>query len=247
MNDIIHTLVIKDIKTRFYGDRLAYLWDLINPLAWIGALVVFFSILEKQVPIYTDIISFLIPGMLAYVLFRNTMRSIIRSKKTSQAILPIPSITTSTVILAAAYIELLNSMIVFSVLILLNFLLFNKIECYDPLIMIFGYLCAWGTGLAFGCLALELCNYFPMFEKILPILLRPVFWISGIFYTANELPEWLSEIAGKNPLFQSIEIIRDGTFLSYQSRMANYYQPIFCILGIIGLAFLLHQHRSKNS
>ena len=246
MNEIIHTLVIKDMKSRFYGDRLAYIWDLINPLAWIGALIICFLIFEKQVPIYTDIISFLIPGMLAYILFRNTVRSIMRTKKTSQAILHLPSITPITIITAAAYIELLNSIVIFSVLILLNYVIFNKMECNDLLVMIYGYLCAWGTGLAVGSFTSELGSLFPMFEKMVPILLRPIFWISGIFYTANELPEWLSEIGSMNPLFQSIEIIRDGTFLSYHSRMAIYYQPIISIIGIIAVTFLIKVNRQKT-
>ena len=245
MNEIINTLVFKDIKSRFYGDRLAYIWNLINPLAWIGALIVFFSILGKQVPIFTDIISFLVPGMLAYILFRNTINSIMRTRKTSQAIIYFPSVTHITVITAAALIELINSMIVFLLLIILNDILFDRIECNDALVMIFGYLCAWGTGIVVGSLSVELSNLYPMFEKMLPIILRPVFWISGVFYTANELPDWLSEIGTMNPLFQSIEIIRDGTFLSYHSRMATYYQPILFMIGVIAIIALIRMSQ-KN-
>jgi ABC-type polysaccharide/polyol phosphate export permease len=245
MNEIINTLVFKDIKSRFYGDRLAYIWSLINPLAWIAAIIVFFSILGKQVPIFTDIISFLVPGMLAYILFRNTINSIMRTRKTSQAIIHFPSVTHITIITAAALIELLNSIIIFLLLIILNYVLFDKIECNDALIMIFGYLCAWGTGIVVGSLFLELSNLLPMFEKMLPIILRPVFWISGIFYTANELPNWLCEIAAMNPLFQSIEIIRDGTFLSYHSRMAIYFQPIIFMIGVSGIIALIRMNQ-KN-
>lgn len=175
MNEIINTLIIRDIKSRFSGDTLAYIWTVINPLAWIGALIIFFSILGKQVPIFTDIINFLIPGMLSYILFRNTINSIMRTRKTSQSILHIQSITPITMIAAAAFIELLNSIIVFLVLITLNYILFDKIECSDPLIMIFGYLCAWGAGLAVGNFTAELTNLYPMVEKMLPIMLRPVF------------------------------------------------------------------------
>ncbi|STX28039.1 Capsule polysaccharide export inner-membrane protein ctrC [Legionella beliardensis] len=245
MNEIINTLIIKDIKSRFSGDTLAYIWAFINPLAWIGALIIFFSILGKQVPIYTDIISFLIPGMLSYILFRYTINSIMRTKKTSRSLLHIPSITPITVIAAAALIELLNGIIVFLILITLNFFLFDKIECHDPLVMIYGYLCAWGTGIAVGSFAAELSSLYPMVEKILPIILRPVFWISGVFYTANELPEWIAEIGSINPLFQSIEIIRDGTFLSYHSRMAIYYQPILFIALIISITFIMRMNRQK--
>jgi capsular polysaccharide transport system permease protein len=245
MNEIINTLVIKDIKSRFYGDRLAYAWSLINPLAWIGALIIFFSLIGKQVPIYTDIISFLIPGMLAYILFRNTINSIMRTRKTTQAIIHFPSVTAISVITAAGLIELINCSVVFLVLIFLNYIIFDKIECNDLLVMIYGYFCAWGAGLAFGCFFMELSIINPIFDKILPILLRPIFWISGVFYTANELPERLSELSIMNPLFQSIEIIRDGTFLSYQSRTAMYFQPLLIMAGVLGIGALLHFNQKK--
>jgi ABC-type polysaccharide/polyol phosphate export permease len=243
MNEIINTLIIKDIKSRFYGDRLVYIWGLINPLAWIGALIIFFSVLGKQIPIFTDIISFLIPGLLAYILFRNTINSIVRTSKTSQSILFFPSITAITIATAAALIELINSIVIFSLLSILNYVVFDKMECNDVLITIFGYLCAWGTGFVLGSLAANLNKLFPLFEKILPIILRPVFWISGVFYTANELPEWLSKIGAFNPLFQSIEIIRDGTFISYQSRMVIYYQPLVFIIGVMCINVLIHSHQ----
>jgi capsular polysaccharide transport system permease protein len=243
MNEIVNTLVVKDIKSRFYGDRLAYIWNLINPLAWIGALIVFFSILGKQVPIFTDIISFLVPGMLAYILFRNTINSIMRTRKTSQSIIHFPSITFITLVIAAGLIELINSMLVFLLIIFLNYMLFEKFECNDILVMIFGYLCAWGTGLVVGSLSAELSNLYPIFEKMLPLILRPMFWISGVFYTANELPEWLSELGAMNPLFQAIEIIRDGTFFSYHSRMALYYQPILFMIIMIAITALIQANQ----
>ena len=246
MNEIINTLVIREIKSRFYGDSLGYAWALINPLAWIGALIVFFSILGKQVPIYTDIVSFLIPGMLSYILFRYTITSISRTKKTSKSILHISSITPAVVIISAALIELLNGIVIFVVLFLLNFIIFNEMEYHDPLIMIYGYLCAWGTGVAVGYLLSELSMIYPMVEKIFPIALRPIFWVSGVFYTANELPEWIAELGAMNPLFQAIEIIRDGTFLSYHSRMAIYYQPILFIALLIGIASFIKVNQRKT-
>ncbi|MBA2649814.1 MAG: ABC transporter permease [Legionella sp.] len=246
MNNIISTLIIKDIKSRFSGEKLAYCWDLINPLAWIGALIVLFSVIGKQVPIYTDIISFLIPGMLAYILFRNTIKSVMRSRKTSQSILHIQSISSDIVIAAAALVELLNGLVIFLVIVMLNYIFFDKFECNDLLIMVLGYLFAWCSGLAIGSFTAELSNLYPMVEKLLPILLRPLFWFSGVFYTANELPEWLSDLGSMNPLFQSIEMIRDGTFFCYHSRMSIYYQPVLFFMVVLGLSYLIRIHKQTS-
>lgn len=220
---------------------MVYLWGLINPLAWIGALILCFSIVGKQIPIFTDILSFMIPGMLSYILFRNTIQSIIRSKKTSHSLLYIPFVKPMDILCAAALVELLNCFAVFVVLNAFNYIAFNAFECADPLLMIYGYACAWGTGIVMGILFATISRRSPILEKMIPILLRPTFWISGIFFTANELPSWLDELASWNPLFQSIEIIRDGTFFSYHSRTANHVQPLVFILCISLICFLLQR------
>lgn len=239
MNEIINTLIIRDIKSRFSGEPLACLWALTNPLAWIVALIIMFHMVGKQVPIHTDIINFLMPGMLSYILFRYTINSILKNKKNFETISLMYSVTSHSVFIAAALVEFINVIAVFMILSIINYLWFDKLECNDALIMIFGYLCAWGTGMVTGIFFLELVKIVPAIEKLIPLALRPVFWLSGIFYTANELPEAMESISFYNPLFQSIEIIRDGTFLSYQSRMAQYSIPLIYILGMIGITWLI--------
>ncbi|MCU9611880.1 Vi polysaccharide ABC transporter inner membrane protein VexB, partial [Escherichia coli] len=78
------------MKSRFSGDPLGHGWALLNPLAWIGALVVLFTIIGKQPPIYTDIISFMMSGMLPYMVFRYTTMSMMRAVKSSKSLLYLP-------------------------------------------------------------------------------------------------------------------------------------------------------------
>lgn len=233
MFQTMSALILREMRSRFSGDPLGYGWALLNPLAWIGALAVSFSLINRQAPIFTDIISFMMVGILPYIVFRYTITSMMRVSKSSRALLYVDQVTPEIVMFSAALLELFNGLLVYCVVFILNYVIFGKAEAHDVLLMLYGFICAWGTGAAMGYMAAELAKVYEIVHRILPVIMRPVFWISGIFYTANELPESVSDKLVLNPLFQSIEIIRNGAFQSYSSRFVIYYIPIIFMVTLV--------------
>lgn len=63
-------------------------------------------------------------------------------------------------------------------------------------------------------------------KRMVPIVLRPMFWISGIFFTAPELPSGLLPYLHWNPLLHAIEITRSGVFLDYTTDFADAAVPL---------------------
>jgi capsular polysaccharide transport system permease protein len=115
----------------------------------------------------------------------------------------------------------------------LNYFVYEKAEAHNLLLMMYGYLCAWAIGASVGNFVAELSARYDIFSRIMPVLLRPVFWLSGIFYTANELPLGIAEILTLNPLFQAIEVLRSGAFQGYESRSVVYSQPILFVVIMV--------------
>jgi capsular polysaccharide transport system permease protein len=64
-------------------------------------------------------------------------------------------------------------------------------------------------------------------------LLRPLFWLSGIFYTVDQLPEHTRDGMLLNPVLHVIEMIRDGWFESHQGHA----DPVYVLRWILFLAF----------
>ena len=233
MLQTVNALIIRDMKTKFSDDPLGYGWALLNPLAWIGALVVFFTIVQKQSPIFTDLISFVMSGMLPYMVFRYTITAMMRAKKLNRSLTYIESVTSGKIMISAALVELINGVVVYLVLFSLNYVVYEKAEAHNLLLMMYGYLCAWAIGASVGNFVAELSARYDIFSRIMPVLLRPVFWLSGIFYTANELPLGIAEILTLNPLFQAIEVLRSGAFQGYESRSVVYSQPILFVVIMV--------------
>ena len=77
-------------------------------------------------------------------------------------------------------------------------------------------------------------------KKIIPILLRPFFFISGIFFT-NSIPTHFREILLWNPLLHFSELIRMFTFEDYQSSHGNL--RFFFTVSILSLFLGLYVYR----
>ncbi|HCS0758813.1 TPA: Vi polysaccharide ABC transporter inner membrane protein VexB, partial [Salmonella enterica subsp. enterica serovar Typhi] len=77
--ELIILLMSRDIKTRYNGNLLNYMMVLAVPLVWISITVISFQYLNRSVPISTDDISFVIAGILPYLLFRYTITATMRT------------------------------------------------------------------------------------------------------------------------------------------------------------------------
>ena len=97
--------------------------------------------------------------------------------------------------------------------------------------------------LSFVCLALGVgltlaiaCFFFTFIKTTMTILMRIFYMLSGIFFSAELLPEPLREIMLYNPVFQYIEIIRQC--FSGATLHQDYTDPVYLFkCSIISLVF----------
>lgn len=233
---VLHLLMVREVRSRFSSDPLGYAWAFITPIVWIATIATVFYYVGRQTPILTDINSFLMAGMLPYIVFRFTASSAMRALKAQRFMIFFANIRQEDIILATVLLELANSVVIYALLLLGNYALFGHFEMADPTTALFGFLLAWGLGASFGHMAAAFSIITEATVRIVPIILRPMFWLSGVFYVANEVPGIVLQWLQYNPLFQAIEIMRNGVFHSYESRIANVFIPVTFIIAFNLLA-----------
>jgi capsular polysaccharide transport system permease protein len=235
----LYTLTNRERKTRFSGGIFGYLWAFITPVFWIGLVAIAFSFLGKKVPIFTDPIFFVATGILPYAIFRQTITSIARSYIANRYLQYFTETNLSEVGAASAILEAVNSLVTSFVIFGSLFLILDIDSPANILKIIQGILLAWFLGASFGTLVAVIGRASDTFARAVPVVLRPLFWISGIFYIAAELPQSTIKILSYNPLFHVIEIIREGFFYGYNSLISDMYYPLisslifFIIAGVI--------------
>ena len=217
---VIWPIIRREMTTRFGGEGLSYLWALIIPLSWIGFGLVAFEAFDRTLPITTNPALFLATGILPYIVFRQTVLYMTRATCSAKAVRDLPQIHLRQMLWAYAILEGLTTlMVVFLVLIFLNII--TNSEMPDNLlfficIMVFCWLFSTAIGVVICAFALR----FTWVTRVLPLLLRPLFWISGVFFVARELPENIAYALSFNPLFVITDTVRSAYFENYDTPLS---------------------------
>ena len=219
-------LLQRERKTRFAGGILGYLWAYIIPVVWIALIVGLFSFLERMPPIDVGLEIFVATGVLPYVFFRQNVTSLSRTLSAHRYMRYFSKITKDDILWATMLLEGFNFLIT-SVLIfgLITLIFASPLPVSVPGVL-FAFCLSWLLGCGFGRFAAIGAQLSDTFARSIPLILRPLFWLSGIFYTAAELPVQAQEILWYSPFLHVTEILRESFFLGFTSSFATAWYPI---------------------
>lgn len=226
---MIFSLVRKDLRGRYKGSVLGFLWTFLNPLLQLAVYTVVFSLIMKN-----DIEQyylFLFVALVPWIFFSSALTggatSILSSSDMIKKIyfprevLPIAYITSSFVNM------LLSFVVVFAVLILSGFGLNFVALLYLPVIMIVEYVLALGIALLTSALTV----YFRDLAYILSILSMAWQFLTPVMYSADMVPEELMPIWSINPMTPVVEAYRDILYYQQIPQIGTLRDAI--ILGVI--------------
>src|SRR5207244_4083629 len=65
-------------------------------------------------------------------------------------------------------------------------------------------------------------------KRAIPILLRPLFFISGIFFPATAVPAHFKSFIMWNPVLHALELMREAMFSDYTSHEGSWSYLFIC-------------------
>ncbi len=236
---VAHALVLRETRTRFGAHRLGYLWALLEPLLWMGTFFAIFALTERSAPTGMDIVGFLVTGLVPYQLFRETSSRVTLAVNSNKGLLFYPQVQPLDLMVSRVVLEGATSLSVFGLIMSAEAIWLGHLRLDNLLMVLSGFFLALSLGGTLGMVLASLALYFPSLEKFTGALLRPLFWLSAIFYTANDVPMQLLEVIRYNPLLHCIEMVRDGWYPEYTAKHLTIWFPalVTLILLFFGLVF----------
>ncbi|MBI2892670.1 MAG: ABC transporter permease [Deltaproteobacteria bacterium] len=235
--EVVHALALRETRTRFGGHKLGYLWALVEPTLIILTLDALFRVAGRATPVGMDIFSFIVTGLVPYHLFSASARQVAESINGNRALLFYPPVQPLDLAIARAVLEGATYFMVFVLLMGAHALVLQRFEVDDLLTVLWGFGLASflgaSAGLVFCCLG-QISN---AVDRARGPLLRPLFWISGVFFTAESLPAHIRKPALYNPVFHTVELVRAGWFSTYGPEHASstYVLAWIGVLAVVGL------------
>ncbi len=228
---VIHALVLRESRTRFGAHQLGYIWALLEPLFWVLTFYGIFYFTGRAIHPGMDVVSFITTGIIPYYLFRDTLARAQGAIDANKGLLFYPQVHPLDLVLARVSLEFVTLVTVFIIIMGGHSLYLGELRIDSLLAVMTGLLLASLLGAALGLFFCALGVYNKLVDRLVPLLMRPLFFISGLFFTANELPAHARDILLWNPILHCVELVRDGWFDSYHAGHLNLPYVAFWILG----------------
>jgi capsular polysaccharide transport system permease protein len=239
---VTYALILRETRARFGRTSLGYLWAVIQPLVLVAIMAGMMSLgLRHSVPPGMSLLSFLATGLLSFHFFSDINARVSNAAQSNGNLLYYPRILPIDLLSSQFALEFATQVVAFVVVLGGEALYFERLTVDYPLQVFGGLFLAAGLGLGTGLVMGALGSMYPAVNQVRSALFRPLFFVSGAWFTANELPPQIREVLLYNPVLHCIELVRGGWFRSYDPRYADPLYPLTWVVALVGVGLTLER------
>lgn len=241
---MVYSLVKKDIRGRYKGSVLGFLWTFINPLLQLAVYTIVFSVIMKNgiEKYYIYLFVVLVPWIFFSTSVTSGSSSVLASKDMVKKIyfprevMPIACVTGNFVNM------LLSFVVIFGVLIFTGWgINFWAVLCL-PLIMIVEYILALGIAMLTSALTVYLRDL----EYVLNIIAMAWMYMTPVMYGPEMVPEQYRFIWNLNPMTPIAMAYRDILYYKQMPEMATLIHAFVMGVVILVLGYWIFRKLQKG-
>jgi len=243
----IFTLMLREMSSTYGRSPGGYVWALLEPIGAISMFTLIIAVgLRMRAPsIGISFELFFASGILPYLLYLGVSRKIANAIPFSRALLFYPSVAFSDAIFARLFLQVLIHSVAFCIVMAGIFLLFDNHALPEILPILLAWFMAAALGLGIGLMNAYLFPVYPIWKSIWGIITTPLFIMSTVIYSYENLPDIGKDILWYNPLVHVVGMMRRGIYGTYD---ASWVSPLYVLglslfLSFIGFALLGRYHR----
>lgn len=242
----LKALMLRELLTRFGRFRLGWLFVLLDPIINISFLAILFGLILGRTMPGADFLYFITIGILSWDLVIGSMNRGMAAIPANAGLFSYRQIRPVTVILARVLIEV-GILSVTLCIIWAGFTwIGHPILPRNPALalQLIGVLALLGLGLA---LTVGILNvFYPVLERVIPFITKPLFFASAIFFPIQVIPVQYRSFLHWNPLLHGIELMRGAVFTDYDVAAVSFTYLLLVSFLVLLAGFVvnaLYGHR----
>lgn len=242
---VIKALFLREAKTRFGKYRLGYLWAILEPAAHLMVMLVIFGyIMHRTMPDISFPV-FLINGIIPYFIFSDISIRSIKAIEANQGLFNYRPVKPIDIVIARTLLEMVIYILVY--LVLMGILsLCGEIFSLARVLLLFS---TWFLLIIFSCgvglIFMVIGSSHPETEKFLPIVIKPLYFISCIMFPLQAIPKQYQSYVLWNPIVHVVELSREAVVANYTSDGVSFGYLAICALGIFFLGLASYWFRRR--
>ena len=243
---VIAALLIREMITRYGRSPGGYLWAIVEPAGMILILAFAISQFVHAPPLGTSFVLFYASGYLPFHAFNDIAAVTGQSVHVNRQLLHLPRVRPLDTVIARFVLSVLTLTFVAGIIIGVLLIGSGTAGHFDPAPLIAGLGAAAVLGFGIGTLNAALFQFVPLWERLWPIINRPLFLISAIFYTAESMPGPVQALLSWNPIVHLVGTVRQSFYPHWTSDFANlgYVLAWSAVSFMIGAGLML-RHASR--
>ncbi|MBR1738167.1 MAG: ABC transporter permease [Firmicutes bacterium] len=228
---MIKSMVKKDLRGRYKGSVLGFLWTFVNPLLQLVVYTFVFSVILKNG--IEKFYLYLFVALVPWIFFSSSVtggsvcifaqKDLVKKIYFCRQVIPVSYVTSCFVNMLFTFV------IIFAVLIVSGVTINPVAIACLPVIMITEYILALGMAL----IAASLDVYFRDLQHILGILMMAWMYCTPIMYKVEIVPEKFMPLFNLNPMTPIITAYRDVLYYAKVPQLQTIVHAL--VLGIIVL------------
>lgn len=224
--EILLSLIINDLKTRYLGSYLGILWAFINPLVTVVVLWMVFNFGFKSPPVNNfPYLLWLLTGMIPWFFISESIlsssNSIIEKSFLVKKIVFDVSLLPIVKIGASLFLHLFFILILFLIFMLYGYspsILWIQVLYYSFATVVLTF--------AISLITSSIVVFIKDFSQVVSIAVQFLFWLTPIFWSAQNFPEKYRFILFLNPFYYIINGYRK-TLINNEIIFMDYQQTIY--------------------
>lgn len=244
---VVNALIYRELKTRVSNVKFGVFGVFIQPLGVMAVFVLIIGALRRGSSYQMNLALFLLTGILLYTLFSDIAVRSLNAIKANQALFIYKPVKPIDTVIARSIVEAGLYSIVFLVISFGIFIFKEKFMLDNFPLLVFVFLLLSITASGFGLFFMVAGFRYPWLFQVVPLLLRPLWFTSGVFFSLQQLPQWIRPWLSWNPILQAIELSRNAFDSNYIINPSIISLPylITCALLSITLGLWIYINNEK--
>lgn len=219
---ILIALILREMTTRYGRSAGGYVWAFLEPVAFILMFTAIFMQIARDPMLGTSFALFFATGVIAFTIYRDIADFTSSAVLFNKPLFTYPSVRALDAVMARFVLQFLTLLVVATVVFVAIFMIDDIVPNLDFEPLLFATLLAALTGLGVGVLNCTLFVFSQTWMRIFGVFNRPLFLISGVFFTPESLPAEIRDIVLLNPLVHIVSLMRMGFYPAYDAVHVNY-------------------------
>lgn len=243
--NILYAFILREFQRKYDKGYLRYFSIVLGPAVQLIILVAIFTLMGRKSVAGLGIPLFVLTGILPYTFFTSA-GNCLTIVSGNRSLLSYRQVKIIDIILSSILMELLVNVIVFVGGVFICWYFGITIKIYNPLSLILAFLLLFIFTLGLSMILAVIGFYFAEFNYAIQVVFRALFYISGVFFSIENIPVQYQKYVLWNPLLQIIEFIR-FSFVSFDLPHELSYLYLFkctIVIFLIGIS-LYFVNRNK--